>query len=301
MAKICVLLSTYNGQKYLREQLESLFAQKGVDTQLFVRDDGSKDGTVDILREYEKAGKLQFVVGKNLGFTKSFSYLIANAPKADFYALCDQDDVWLPNKLENALKCLEKQNNQISQLYFTSLIVVDQDLKEFARMSVKNWIENPKNGLAESLVLNKISGCTMVFNEKLRALYAKIPTDFMEIHDKTLNILAAATGQIHFDPNPQILYRQHGKNAYSYRRSIPKAIKFFFNTEVKSWRYRNAVNLKFVAYQHMSDENKHFVDLVLNYKYNRKAKKQLKKFIHKNVVYKPAAKFANFLITFNKF
>lgn len=301
MAKICVLLSTYNGEKFLREQLESLFAQKGVDMQLFVRDDGSKDGTVSILQEYEKAGKLTLVTGKNIGLPQSFSWLICNAPKADFYACCDQDDVWLPDKLKNGVECLEKQDNSISQLYFTSMIVVDQNLKTIVLNNIDSWIDNPKNALAESLVVNKISGCTMVFNEKLRQFYAKIPIDMVEVQDHTLNILAAATGEIHFDKNPQILYRQHGNNSYGYRRTLPSAIKFFFNTEIKSWRYRNAINLKISAYEQMSEENKKFLDMVLNYKYDKAVKKQLKKYIKNNIMFKPAAKFANFLIRHNKF
>ena len=92
---VCVLLSTYNGEKFLREQLESVFSQEDVTVKLSVRDDGSSDSTLDILKEYEKEGKLTLTIGENIGWAKSFSWLIKNAPKADSHTVLRGESLWL--------------------------------------------------------------------------------------------------------------------------------------------------------------------------------------------------------------
>lgn len=96
MKTVSVLLSTYNGEKYLREQLDSLLVQQGVDLRIIARDDGSKDTTVEILKEYAgKDTRVSFFEGKNVGPAQSFFDLIMKSPDSDYYAFCDQDDVWI--------------------------------------------------------------------------------------------------------------------------------------------------------------------------------------------------------------
>ena len=99
MKTVRVLLSTYNGETYLREQIDSLIKQIGLVVKIAVRDDGSTDATLDILEEYRKKGLLEYFAEENVGYRKSFltlsSYFVG---KADYYAFCDQDDVWKPNK-----------------------------------------------------------------------------------------------------------------------------------------------------------------------------------------------------------
>lgn len=302
---VCVLLSTYNGEKFLREQLESVFAQEDVNVQLFVRDDGSKDSTIEILKEYEQKGMLSLTAGQNIGFAKSFSWLIKNAPEADYYACCDQDDVWLPRKLINGVEYLDSKDNSIPQLYFTTLIVVDEKLKEITRKTVTNYHNEVKNRLAENLVMNMISGCTTIFNNKLREAYSKIPSDLVHVHDYTLNALASALGEVYLSRDSQILYRQHANNAYGFNRgklrNIIMSMKNFFRHELKSIRYREALNLKFYFYDSLKEEDKKFVQLISRYKFFKKDKKQLKKYIKKNVVCKSTRRYNLFLITFKKF
>ena len=112
MERVIVLMSTYNGEKYLRNQIESLLRQVDVEIEILVRDDGSKDGTLGILEEYknsrEYSGKLSYYVGPNVGPAKSFLDLIKHAPEAEYYALCDQDDTWLPDKLKIAVEAIVK-------------------------------------------------------------------------------------------------------------------------------------------------------------------------------------------------
>lgn len=101
---ILVLMSTFNGEKFIREQIESILAQENVNIKLLVRDDGSTDKTLDILNEYKNKGKLNYYIGKNLGPQLSFMHLLQNAPYCEYYAFADQDDVWLKDKLSTAIK-----------------------------------------------------------------------------------------------------------------------------------------------------------------------------------------------------
>ena len=115
---ITVLMSTYNGEKYLREQIESILNQKNVRVQILVRDDGSTDHTHIILDEYQKNGKLNWYTGMNLKSSKSFMNLVTKAPETEYYAFCDQDDVWNNDKLYRAVNKLKSMGNMnIPRLY----------------------------------------------------------------------------------------------------------------------------------------------------------------------------------------
>lgn len=301
---VCVLLSTYNGEKYLRELLDSVFAQEDVEVKLFVRDDGSSDSTVSILKEYEEKNLVTLTVGNNLGFVKSFSWLIKNAPEADYYACCDQDDVWLPKKLINGVTCMEEHGQEIPQLYFTSLVVVDKNLKEITRKSHTHYAINAKNRFVENLLFNMVQGCSTIFNSALRDVYKSIPTDDLTSHDYTLSTLASGLGIVHFSEDAQVLYRQHGNNSVGFYasgiKSFFRSIKSFFKLEMKSVRYREALIFKYYFYDKLSDENKRFVDLMSKYKFYKKTKKELKKFIKQNVTDKFVRNYSLNLARMNK-
>ena len=104
-----VLISTYNGEKYIREQIESILAQSYPDIRIYVRDDGSKDDTAKILWEYSEKKLIRFVRGRNVGYGRSFGRLLRIAKEGDFWAFCDQDDIWLPDKVKWAVEWLEQQ------------------------------------------------------------------------------------------------------------------------------------------------------------------------------------------------
>ena len=130
--EICVLLSTYNGEKYLREQLDSLVCQENVELKILIRDDGSKDSTLQILKEYSKKdARITYFVGNNVGPAQSFFDLIIKSPDADYYAFCDQDDVWDKDKLEIAVGFLEKEDNSKPNMYYSNLRIVDQNLRYY--------------------------------------------------------------------------------------------------------------------------------------------------------------------------
>lgn len=230
MKTVQVFLSTYNGEKYIKEQIESLLAQKEVKVSILVRDDGSKDHTVDVLRDYEKQGAIKLHVGKNIGYAKSFLDLVAQAVEADYYAFCDQDDVWLPEKLMAAVQMIEKSDYDPSKpiLYASALQRVDTYLKPLPLQDFKNL----KLTLGAEFTRHRLAGCSFVFNSPLRDLLRRAD-DIKCSHDKLATILCMACGgKVLFDKKSYILFRRHGNNesadGIGTREKIKKDVKHYF-------------------------------------------------------------------------
>ncbi|MCM1533414.1 MAG: glycosyltransferase [Corallococcus sp.] len=308
---VCILLSTYNGEKYLRPLLDSALAQ---DTQngelsisMFVRDDGSKDGTVDILKEYAEKGLLTLAdYGKeNMGFAKSFSWLIFNAPQSDYYAFCDQDDIWLPQKISNAVNALEKEDASLPLLYNTNLIVVNKDLKELTRETHLHQSRNSPTQFEENVLQNNTYGCTIVINDTLRQLYRRVPENEVRAHDYLLTVMATGLGKYIFEENPQLLYRQHQNNAIGFYkgslRNIIRSAKFVFEYDLKNSKLQNVIICKQCFYDMFSPEKQRFLDLLINYRTDKQAKKELVRFIKKEIKNKFIRFYSVFLIKRNKF
>lgn len=216
--KIAVLMSTYNGEKFVEEQINSILNQKGDFTiHLIVRDDGSIDATQNILEEYQNKGFLKWSTGKNLGPAKSFMYLIKENPGYDFYAFSDQDDYWLPDKLKRALYQLSGINKPA--VYFSNAELVDENLESLGRLVYK---EKPKVDLETLTCAGGVLGCTVVFN-KIMAHYLQIypNPDQIIMHDFYVSLLCVAlNGQLIFDPVNTMKYRQHSKNVIGVSHGI---------------------------------------------------------------------------------
>lgn len=205
--RVVVLMSTYNGEQYLREQIDSILAQKGIDVQLIVRDDGSKDGTLNILNEYQQAGALKYYTGENMGPKYSFLHLLHEAPSSDFYAFSDQDDVWLSEKLYQGIGQLQ-DDDDTPALYFSQTKQTDESLH-----TIHSPLIHPRLTFGESLIYAYASGCTMIFNEKLRSIALSYHPSFLDMHDRWLiNLTTAFNGHLVFDKDSYILYRQHAHN-----------------------------------------------------------------------------------------
>ena len=219
MEKVTVLLSTYNGEKYLVQQLKSLVAQCGVDVTVLVRDDGSSDGTVAILDEWQRQGVLSWYTSANLGPGKSFMHLLQTAAPGGYYAFCDQDDVWLDNKLALTLekmKTVETANPGKPVIVHTDMYVVNESLEV---MHDSFW---RSSGLRPDVlrtfpylcVCNSVNGCTMLMNGAARELILeKYIEQELIIHD----VISALTvsyygGIIDYIDVPTVLYRQHSSN-----------------------------------------------------------------------------------------
>lgn len=208
MDKVVVLMSAYNGEKYIKEQIDSILNQVHVDIELVVRDDGSNDATVEILNKYrEENANIIVIEGKNVGWRQSFAELLLHAPESEFYAFADQDDYWMENKLFVAVENI-KQFDNIPCLYRGRSYIADSELNN----TWKKFQNIPILSTTRSLYQNYCQGCTLVFNKKLRELYLRYPIKTVS-HDVWLPMIALHTGKIVDDSEAYMLYRIHSSNA----------------------------------------------------------------------------------------
>lgn len=218
LSPIDILLSTYNGGLYIKELLQSLFAQTYKEWRLIVRDDGSTDNTLDIVETYASKHHDRIVLLKDgkgrLGPCQSFAALLEYSP-APYIMFCDQDDVWLPNKIELTLKTtreLEAKHKNTPILVHTDLKVVDERLNPLAESFWKYQHINPARiALNNLLIQNVATGCAMMLNMPLKKAALPIPSEAM-LHDWWITLVAASSGRIEYINSPTMLYRQHGKN-----------------------------------------------------------------------------------------
>ncbi len=217
--KIDILLPTYNGSKYIRVLLDSLLDQTYTDWHLFVRDDHSKDDTVAIVNEYalKFPGKITLLddgLG-NLGINKNFSTLLGIS-KADYACFCDQDDKWMPDKLEISLAGIQKLEKEIPNkpcLFFSNLCLVDDELNVIHESHWEHENLNPDYiTLNKLLVQSPINGCVMIMNRSLIELANPVPPEAMWF-DHWVSTLAGATGKLGYIDRTTIWYRIHDNNA----------------------------------------------------------------------------------------
>lgn len=208
--RILVLVSTYNGERYLSQQLDSILTQKDVNVSVLVRDDGSSDNTIQILEDYEKRNQnLHYYQGANVGPIMSFFDLLNQARGYDYYAFCDQDDVWDDDKLSSAVLFLNKEPDSIPVLYCSNLKVVDENLN-FCRKAHRIKYDTSKkySGLVDFFAV----GCTEVFNQKaLDMTNAHVRKDCL-MHDSWIFMICNFFGKVIYDEDAHINYRQHGHN-----------------------------------------------------------------------------------------
>lgn len=206
MTKVLVLLSTWNGLKFLPEQIASLLAQdvEG-ELSILVRDDGSTDGTVPYLMSL--GPQVRVVEGQNVGPRASFFELLrlARDINADIYALCDQDDVWHPDKIRHAQAVFD---HSCASLYASGLALVDETLNP-----IRTYVHPGDRSFAATLMVNYVTGCTCVFNRTFLSTMP-FPDDPQKVimHDWWLASIAAIDARIHYDPTSSIAYRQHTSN-----------------------------------------------------------------------------------------
>ena len=214
--KIDILLPTYNGEKYLKEQIDSILNQTYQKIRLIISDDGSKDTTTQILKEYEqKDNRVEvYLQPQNLGVVKNIEFLLEKVENP-YYMLADQDDIWLPEKVE---KSLEKLKQEEADLVFGDLEVVDQDLKtmypsfgDFMLLNrkINKYINNEKL----NYLYNCVTGCTILAKKETIANILPLPQKSKYvIHDYWIGLMASLNGKVTYMPEKYIKYRQHGNN-----------------------------------------------------------------------------------------
>ena len=260
---IAILLSTYNGEKYLETQLTSLINQNGVKADIYVRDDGSTDSTCNILNKWQDRGLLKWYSGENKGFAMSFLDLVSKVGDYDYYAFCDQDDIWLPNKLERAVSCLETLETQI-QLYCSNLYYYKDD-------KVAGLVKDNKTVYNNytCLVKNIATGCTIVFNRELKTILAQSSPHNIIAHDFWAYQTAMLFGSVYYDEDAYIYYRQHDNNKIGAKIGVyeiwKRRIRDVFSSR-KDGRALQAEELLKCYSDKISEESKEIIGIVANYK-----------------------------------
>ncbi len=215
--QVCILLSTYNGEPYLAEQLDSLWQQSYPNWVVWIRDDGSTDATWEILITYQTRDSRFQVLPKDehhLGAAASFGYLLSRYSTSPYILFCDQDDWWVPHKIETMLQAMVKAEQQHPgpRLIHSDLAVTDHQLSIIAPSF---WhyqgLDPSKNQLSRLLVQNTVTGCATMINQALSQQVTLIPPGVI-MHDWWLALVASALGHIQVLDQSLVLYRQHGHN-----------------------------------------------------------------------------------------
>ena len=219
MSRLAVLLAAYNGEPYIAQQLDSLFAQTCQDFTIYIHDDGSTDGTLNVIKDYIQRypGRIHLLEYAPTGGAKENFFSLLNRVEADYYMFCDEDDYWQPEKIKLTMERMEEtegQNREIPCLVFTDMAVTDAALHITHPSYLQYRKKNPKDlSLKALLVENTAAGCTILCNRTLAKLamgYEDSRHIFM--HDWWLMVTAAALGRISWIDQPLVLYRQHGNN-----------------------------------------------------------------------------------------
>ena len=222
-------MSTYNGERFLKEQIDSILSQEGVEIRLLVRDDGSKDHTCEILSDYaSRHQNIAWKACKNVGFVKSFSALVRMALKEsgkrkeergkrkeegdkeiDFYAFADQDDIWMPKKLITACRALSGKDASKPNLFTSNSMQIDAEGRE---LELFHKGPEPRFRKGNVLVFGTEQGCSMVFNRRAMELYAECEPQ-LTWHDRWLYHICYFLGSVTYDHHPLFYYRRHEHNA----------------------------------------------------------------------------------------
>ena len=208
-------MSTYNGEQYLSEQIDSILSQEGVDVTLFIRDDVSKDATITIIKAYlNRTNRVVLISGeRNLGPERSFKVLLDRAyhyGDFEYFAYADQDDIWMSKKLFVAI-------NRICDISKPALYGSNQYIYMNGLNKGLRFDEPPDTSLISSMSNNRVSGCTMVFNsilakEMVSRLYDNEFFRGEKMHDTWTAVTANILGDFIYDRDAYILYRQHNNN-----------------------------------------------------------------------------------------
>lgn len=220
--KIAILMATYNGEKFIAEQLESLFSQTDQRFSIFIRDDGSNDNTVGIIRTISDKYPNRIIIMEDSvihrGARDGFLWLLENID-AEYYMFCDQDDVWLPFKVEHTrlrIEEIEKRNPHKGVMIHTDLKIVDSNLNEIypSYWKWRKWIVDLNKHFNFAALENVFVGCTIMINNKVKDYIFPINKK-MVMHDEWIGISVAKQGAVGNLKEQTILYRQHNSNVIS--------------------------------------------------------------------------------------
>jgi len=244
---VAVLMGTYNGAAFIEKQLQSVKDQELKNWSLWVSDDGSEDDTRSITERVFSGAEnsCTLLAGPQKGFSENFKSLIGNpAIEADFYAFADQDDMWHPAKLLRAVEYLQSLPEEVPALYCTRTRLID----EHDQVLGLSPLNAKRPGFPNALLQNIASGNTMVFNAAARQLFLKILDLPVIAHDWALYLIVSACGgNIFFDPEPSVLYRQHKANVIGNGMNLTQRVSNFIDAHQGRNRHWNDVNFRFLT------------------------------------------------------
>lgn len=240
--KIQILLSTYNGEKYIREQLDSYLAlENRRNVKVLIRDDGSTDKTLEILEEYREKYGFEVISGTNIGLNASMYELMKHRDRdCDYYSFSDQDDVWQKDKLVRAAEVLSGNESSLPILYAAASYLTDGNLN----ITGKTFVPKKKLSFYNAMVQNVCPGHTQVINRAFMDILSEVYSDKMIVLDYWTYLLASAVGKVVFDEKPTTLYRQHTSNAIGCEHSRLKVLKNRISRVKTKKSVLNATQLK---------------------------------------------------------
>ncbi|EGR1973264.1 glycosyltransferase family 2 protein [Vibrio parahaemolyticus] len=258
MKNIAILISTYNGERYLLEQVYSILAQdafrdNNFNIKVYIRDDGSSDSTlmlIDVLKNQEPNIIFSLTSDSNLGPADSFLHMLS-VIESDYYFFCDQDDIWLKDKVSRAMSFMGERS-ELPIAYFSDLKLCDKDGEVISNSLWNEWgyrqkfFDSWKNYFSVSLV----TGCTLAINRAAREKCMSHERYHLMLHDQWISYICAKFGIVIADKNPSILYRQHDNNVMgggdlSLRDYINKSEKFvkYFDDAKKMCREEGDISV----------------------------------------------------------
>ena len=269
---VLILLASYNGEKYIREQLDSIINNSYSNLKLIISDDGSTDATLSILSEYEKNYSFITVInhddsphGAFYNFQNLIQFVKNKKLNADYYMFSDQDDVWKEDKIEKSVLEIEKNNPEKPILVYTSKEYVDEDLETIG-------YNLPKEEVFDFNILhqNKTYGCTYIFNsELLNKLDYDAPIFFVN-YDHYVAFQAFLYGSVKYFPQKTIFYRQHGNNVSgTVNKKLSERLKILKKYKPNILQYRNLIEYAYKNNENLDESYKHYIDCLYNAKKSR--------------------------------
>lgn len=279
--KVVILMSTYNGEKYIKEQIDSVLNQTYKNIEIYVRDDGSKDGTIQILQNYEEQGEIHFIKGENVGVVKSFYECLKKGfESGDIFAYCDQDDKWHKDKIERAVKFLNEENQDIPLLYFSEFNYCDESLNFLNKSKLNKKGASFQNSIVECISF----GISEVFNKSLAKKILDSTPDDICFHDWWAYMIANGLGKVIYDDEATVEYRRTGNNVSpngkgKLQLQIYRIRKFLLGKYFKN--IRKQINKFSVQFSNeLNTENKKIIEM-FSLKYN--FVKSIKKVFYKKM------------------
>lgn len=268
--KIIVIMSSYNGERFISEQIKSILAQRYIEVILVIRDDCSSDKTCEIIENIKAVRNNVFLIkGHNIGCKCSFyaaaKYSFDTFKDVDYFAFADQDDVWDSDKLSIAINNIIKEDGEKPLLYYSQPKLVNADL-----IPLKNvWPNKNRNTFGEACLIQTAPGCSMVFNRKALELFLTAKPEDMILHDSWLTkVVAGCGGKIIEDPETHFSYRQHSNNVVGAKVSIIGEIKRRIRSLTTERNKRlNTLQKFYDTYEnYLTEENKYILTKILSYK-----------------------------------